>query len=101
LREGKRIVVEGAHAFLLDIDYGTYPFVASSSTAIGGVISGLALSPFGIKEIVGVVKAYTTRIGFGPLPTELADVRSLRKEYGYIEVNTFLSAIRSSSSRSR
>ncbi|CUS15832.1 unnamed protein product [Tuber aestivum] len=66
----KRILVEGANALMLDIDYGTYPFVTSSNTGIGGVITGLAISPFKIKSIIGVVKAYTTRVGAGPFPTE-------------------------------
>ncbi|KAH0563304.1 phosphoribosylaminoimidazole carboxylase ade2 [Trichoglossum hirsutum] len=76
LKENKKVVVEGANALLLDIDYGTYPFVTSSSTSIGGAIAGLALSPFKIKEIIGVVKAYTTRVGSGPFPTELSGVRT-------------------------
>lgn len=66
----KRILVEGANALMLDIDYGTYPYVTSSNTGIGGVITGLAISPFKIKNIIGVVKAYTTRVGGGPFPTE-------------------------------
>jgi len=66
----KRILVEGANALMLDIDYGTYPYVTSSNTGVGGVITGLAISPFKIKDIVGVVKAYTTRVGSGPFPTE-------------------------------
>ena len=60
-KKGLNILVEGANALMLDIDYGTYPFVTSSSCGIGGVFTGLAISPFSIKEIVGVVKAYTTR----------------------------------------
>lgn len=76
LKENKKVVVEGANALLLDIDYGTYPFVTSSSTGVGGAITGLALSPFKISEVIGVVKAYTTRVGSGPLPTELSDVSS-------------------------
>lgn len=66
----KRILVEGANALMLDIDYGTYPYVTSSNAGIGGVITGLAISPFKIKDIIGVVKAYTTRVGMGPFPTE-------------------------------
>jgi adenylosuccinate synthase len=73
--EGKRIIVEGANALLLDIDYGTYPYVTSSNASLGGCITGLALNPLAIKEIIGVVKAYTTRVGSGPFPTELFDVR--------------------------
>lgn len=69
----KRVLVEGANALMLDIDYGTYPYVTSSNTGIGGVITGLAISPFNIKEVIGVVKAYTTRVGSGPFPTEQFD----------------------------
>lgn len=69
----KRILVEGANALMLDIDYGTYPYVTSSNTSIGGVCTGLGLPPKKIKNIIGVVKAYTTRVGFGPFPTELLD----------------------------
>ncbi|KAI9773857.1 MAG: hypothetical protein M1840_006083 [Geoglossum simile] len=66
----KKILVEGANAIMLDLDYGTYPFVTSSNTGIGGVFTGLGLSPFKIETIVGVVKAYTTRVGSGPMPSE-------------------------------
>ncbi|KAI5778225.1 Adenylosuccinate synthetase [Geopyxis carbonaria] len=66
----KKVLVEGANALMLDIDYGTYPYVTSSNTGIGGVITGLAISPFKIENIIGVVKAYTTRVGSGPFPTE-------------------------------
>src|SRR5690606_34646996 len=58
------------------IDYGTYPYVTSSNASLGGCITGLALNPLTIKEIIGVVKAYTTRVGSGPFPTELFDVRN-------------------------
>lgn len=64
------ILVEGANALLLDIDWGTYPMVTSSNTGIGGVFTGLAISPFKVKEIIGVVKAYQSRVGGGPFPTE-------------------------------
>lgn len=67
---GTPILVEGANALLLDIDWGTYPMVTSSNTGIGGVFTGLGLSPFKIKEIVGVVKAYQSRVGGGPFPSE-------------------------------
>jgi adenylosuccinate synthase len=70
LRSGKRILVEGANALMLDIDYGTYPFVTSSATSIGGVVTGLGIPPFAIKKVIGVIKAYTTRVGGGPFPTE-------------------------------
>jgi len=67
----KRILVEGANALMLDLDFGTYPYVTSSSASIGGVLTGLGLPPRAIGEIYGVVKAYTTRVGGGPFPTEL------------------------------
>ncbi|KAJ7594533.1 AMPSase 1 [Mycena floridula] len=70
LSEGKRVLVEGANALMLDLDYGTYPYVTSSSTAIGGVLTGLAIPPSCIGKTIGVVKAYTTRVGGGPFPTE-------------------------------
>lgn len=66
----KKILIEGANALMLDIDYGTYPYVTSSSTGIGGVLTGLGLPPKTINNIYGVVKAYTTRVGEGPFPTE-------------------------------
>ncbi|KAF1977231.1 Adenylosuccinate synthetase [Bimuria novae-zelandiae CBS 107.79] len=64
------ILVEGANALMLDIDHGTYPFVTSSNTGLGGVLTGLTLGWRSIKEVIGVVKAYTTRVGSGPFPTE-------------------------------
>lgn len=71
IQRGNRVLVEGANAALLDVDFGTYPFVTSSSTTIGGVMTGLGVPPKVIDNVVGVVKAYTTRVGFGPFPTEL------------------------------
>lgn len=59
---------------MLDINHGTYPFVTSSDTGIGGVFTGLALSPYKVKEIIGVVKSYTTRVGGGPFPSEQLNV---------------------------
>ncbi|XP_017885737.1 adenylosuccinate synthetase isoform X1 [Ceratina calcarata] len=73
LCEGKKVLVEGANAAMLDIDFGTYPYVTSSNCSIGGVCTGLGLPPTYIAEVVGVVKAYTTRVGDGPFPTELTD----------------------------
>lgn len=70
---GREILVEGANALMLDIDWGTYPMVTSSNTGIGGVFTGLGLSPFKLKEVIGVVKAYQSRVGSGPFPTELTD----------------------------
>lgn len=70
LKANKKILVEGANALMLDIDFGTYPYVTSSSTGIGGVCTGLGIPPRAINEVYGVVKAYTTRVGEGPFPTE-------------------------------
>ncbi|QLL32519.1 hypothetical protein HG536_0D00410 [Torulaspora globosa] len=66
----KKILVEGANALMLDIDFGTYPYVTSSNTGIGGVVTGLGIPPRTVDEVYGVVKAYTTRVGEGPFPTE-------------------------------
>jgi adenylosuccinate synthase len=84
---GKRILIEGANATLLDIDYGTYPFVTSSTTTIGGACTGLGLSPDKLGDVIGIVKAYTTRVGAGPFPTELHDeigekIRKVGVEFG-------------------
>ncbi|KAG0672678.1 hypothetical protein C6P40_004939 [Pichia californica] len=70
LNEKKKILVEGANALMLDLDFGTYPYVTSSNTGIGGVLTGLGIPPTAIKNVYGVVKAYTTRVGEGPFPTE-------------------------------
>ncbi|KAF1352200.1 Adenylosuccinate synthetase [Delphinella strobiligena] len=69
-QNGTPMLIEGANALLLDIDWGTYPMVTSSNTGIGGVFTGLAISPFKLKEVIGVIKAYQTRVGGGPFPTE-------------------------------
>nr|CAD7395473.1 unnamed protein product [Timema poppensis] len=73
LKKGQRVLVEGANAAMLDIDFGTYPYVTSSNCSIGGVCTGLGLPPCHIGEVIGVVKAYTTRVGDGPFPSELKD----------------------------
>lgn len=73
LDAGKNVLAEGANACLLDLDYGTYPMVTSSPTSAGGICTGMGISPKRLGEIVGVVKAYTTRVGSGPFPTELKD----------------------------
>jgi len=65
----KRIIAEGANATMLDIDFGTYPFVTSSNTTIGGVCTGLGVPPSAIETTIGIMKAYTTRVGGGPFPT--------------------------------
>lgn len=72
-RDGRRILAEGANATMLDIDYGTYPYVTSSSTNVGGVCTGLGVPPSAIETVIGIVKAYTTRVGEGPFPTELTN----------------------------
>jgi len=86
-KEGKTILFEGAQGTLLDVDLGTYPFATSSNTTVGGAMTGLGVGPKMINEVVGVIKAYTTRVGAGPFPTELVDEagEQLRKngdEYG-------------------
>ncbi len=82
LKSGKRILAEGAQGSMLDIDYGTYPFVTSSNTITAGVCTGLGVSPQKIGEVIGITKAYCTRVGSGPFPTELHDEMGefLRKE---------------------
>src|ERR1700712_542957 len=72
-KAGKRILFEGAQAVLLDIDHGTYPFVTSSNTVAGQAAAGAGVSPRAIGTVLGIVKAYTTRVGEGPFPTELKD----------------------------
>jgi len=86
-RAGKKILFEGAQGTLLDIDHGTYPFVTSSNAGAGGVFSGCGIGPSSLDGIVGVIKAYTTRVGEGPFPTELNDdvgklMRSAGEEFG-------------------
>eukprot|EP00794_Sanderia_malayensis_P020014 gene20014-21975_t len=73
LSSGKGILIEGANATMLDLDFGTYPFVTSSTCSVGGPLTGLGIPARKVQEVVGVVKAYTTRVGSGILPTELTD----------------------------
>jgi adenylosuccinate synthase len=73
IKQGKDILFEGAQGTLLDIDFGTYPYVTSSNTTAGGACTGLGVPPTSIDEVIGVSKAYTTRVGNGPFPTELKD----------------------------
>lgn len=82
LRAGKRVLAEGAQGSMLDIDFGTYPFVTSSNTITAGVCNGLGVAPQDIKEVIGITKAYCTRVGSGPFPTELLNETGeyLRKE---------------------
>jgi adenylosuccinate synthase len=86
-QEGRSILFEGAQGTLLDIDHGTYPFVTSSNSTVGGVCTGLGVGPRAIGGVLGVAKAYTTRVGGGPLPTELSGpmaerLRESGQEYG-------------------
>ena len=89
VREGRRVLLEGAQGSLLDVDHGTYPFVTSSSTTSGGAAVGAGIGPTLIHGVLGVVKAYTTRVGNGPLPTEAASpygeqLRQLGGEFGAV-----------------
>merc|ERR1719379_638418 len=81
ISRGYRVLVEGANAALLDIDFGTYPFVTSSNTTVGGVCTGLGVPPKHIETVIGVVKAYTTRVGHGPFPTELQNESQTLEDY--------------------
>jgi adenylosuccinate synthase len=83
LKAGKRVLAEGAQGVLLDVDFGTYPFVTSSNPSPGGVCTGLGVSPREVSKIVGVVKAYSTRVGAGPFPTELNNALGVKmREWG-------------------
>lgn len=87
LKERKTVLAEGAQGSLLDVDYGTYPFVTSSNTTVSGVCSGLGVPPSTIGNVIGIFKAYTTRVGSGPFPTELDNeigekIRTIGSEVG-------------------
>lgn len=87
LREGKNVLAEGAQGALLDVDFGTYPYVTSSHPTVGGCCTGLGIPPTQINRIIGVAKAYATRVGNGPFPTELDDaqgeeIRRIGHEFG-------------------
>lgn len=87
INKKKRVLAEGAQGSLLDIDFGSYPFVTSSSTTIAGVFSGLGIAPNKIRNVIGIFKAYCTRVGSGPFPTELFDntgalLREKGREFG-------------------
>jgi adenylosuccinate synthase len=90
LDQGKVVLLEGAQATMLDVDHGTYPFVTSSSPTAGGACSGSGIGPTRISEVIGIVKAYTTRVGEGPFPTELTGEQGewLRKTGGEYGVTT-------------
>jgi adenylosuccinate synthase len=87
IREGKKVLAEGAQGSMLDVDFGTFPFVTSSSTISAGVCTGLGIAPQKIKDVYGVTKAYCTRVGSGPFPTELHEetgerLRKIGNEFG-------------------
>ncbi|ADQ81428.1 adenylosuccinate synthase [Riemerella anatipestifer] len=87
IKDGKNILFEGAQALMLDIDFGTYPYVTSSSPSTGGVCTGAGVPPTALKNLIGVAKAYTTRVGNGPFPTELDNdlgekIRQIGHEFG-------------------
>jgi adenylosuccinate synthase len=87
LKDGKKILAEGAQGTMLDIDFGTYPFVTSSNTVTAGTCTGLGVAPTKIGNVIGIFKAYCTRVGSGPFPTELNDaigenIRALGHEFG-------------------
>lgn len=89
LREGKSVLCEGAQGTMLDVDFGSYPFVTSSNTICAGACTGLGLGPNKIGEVYGIFKAYCTRVGAGPFPTELFDetgkkIRDIGHEYGAV-----------------
>ena len=89
LKEGKSVLCEGAQGTMLDVDFGSYPFVTSSNTICSGACSGLGIGPTKIGDVFGIMKAYCTRVGSGPFPTELFDeegkkIRDLGHEYGAV-----------------
>jgi adenylosuccinate synthase len=89
VREGRRVLIEGAQGTMLDIDHGTYPYVTSSNATAGGAVTGLGLPPRAVTGVLGIVKTYTTRVGSGPFPTELRDetgayLQERGNEYGSV-----------------
>ena len=87
IKSGAAVLLEGAQGSMLDVDHGTYPYVTSSNTTAGGAATGVGIAPTAIDAVLGVVKAYTTRVGGGPLPTEMDEelgerTRKLGNEYG-------------------
>ena len=85
--QGKKVLAEGAQGSMLDVDFGTFPFVTSSNTISAGVCTGLGVPPQKIRDVIGVTKAYCTRVGSGPFPTELHDatgeeLRRIGNEFG-------------------
>jgi adenylosuccinate synthase len=90
LEAGETILLEGSQGTLLDVDHGTYPFVTSSNPTAGGAAVGSGIGPSRIERVIGILKAYTTRVGSGPFPTELLDAMGehLRKAGGEVGVTT-------------
>jgi adenylosuccinate synthase len=90
LERGETVLLEGSQGTLLDVDHGTYPFVTSSNPTSGGACAGAGIGPTGINAVIGILKAYTTRVGSGPFPTELTDEAGdeLRRAGGEVGVNT-------------
>ncbi len=89
LKQGKSVLAEGAQGSLLDVDFGTYPYVTSSNTTAAGACTGLGIAPNKVKEVYGIFKAYTTRVGSGPFPTELFDetgqkIAKIGNEFGSV-----------------
>jgi adenylosuccinate synthase len=89
LEAGEMVLLEGAQGTMLDVDFGTYPYVTSTSTIVGGACAGLGISPLRVDRVIGVCKAYSTRVGEGPMPTELTDeigdrIRERAHEYGVV-----------------
>src|SRR6185436_3399087 len=87
LAQGRRVLLEGAQGTLLDLDHGTYPFVTSSPASAAGAPLGVGLGPRSVDHVIGVTKAYTTRVGNGPFPSEMPDAEAARlreagEEYG-------------------
>ena len=87
IQKGQKVLAEGAQGSMLDVDFGTFPFVTSSNTISAGVCTGLGIAPQKIKEVFGISKAYCTRVGSGPFPTELTDetgelIRTTGNEFG-------------------
>jgi adenylosuccinate synthase len=87
IKQGMRVLAEGAQGSMLDVDFGTFPFVTSSNTISAGVCTGLGVAPQKIRDVIGVTKAYCTRVGGGPFPTELNDstgeeLRKIGNEFG-------------------
>ena len=87
MQPNKNVIIEGANAAMLDLDFGTYPYVTSSSCTVGGVCTGLGIQPLKVGTVIAIVKAYTTRVGLGAFATELLNetglyLQTVGKEYG-------------------